>query len=99
LRADLNRLFLDLHQHVSADRQAEFWQTFPRPWSYLEKSVAAGMTAGDIASGDPVIIARVCYSAFVGQMQIARFHNSIPYPNAALAEEIVDMLLNGLRPR
>jgi AcrR family transcriptional regulator len=98
-RADLNRLFLDLHQHVNADRQAEFWQTFPRPWSYLEKSIAAGIAAGDIAPGDPVIIARVCYSAFVGQMQIARFHNSIPYPDAALAGQITDMLLNGLRPR
>jgi AcrR family transcriptional regulator len=98
-RADLHRLFLDLQQHVSADRQAEFWRTFQRPWCYLEETIRAAMARGEVAPGDPMLIARVCYSAFAGQMQIARFHDSTPYPDAALAEEIVDMLLNGLRPR
>lgn len=98
-RADLNRLFLDLHQHVSIERQAEFWHLIQRPWSYLEEPITAAISRGELAPGDPLIIARVCFSAFAGQMQIARFHNTIPYPDAAMAEQIVDMLLNGLRPR
>ena len=98
-RADLNRLFFDLQQHVSSERQAEFWQVFERPWCYLERTLKEAISRGDLAPGEPVVIARVCFSAFAGQVQIARFHNGVPAPDTALAEQIVDMLLDGLRPR
>jgi len=98
-RADLNRLFMDLHQHVSAERQADFWKTFERPWRYLESPIKNSIATGEIAPGDPLIIARVCFTAIVGQMQIARTQSDIPYPDTELAVQIVDLLLNGLRPR
>lgn len=98
-RADLNRLFGDLHQHVSPERQAAFWKAYQRPWTYLEGPITDGIASGEIAPGDPTLIARVCFTAFAGQMQIARFEPEAPYPDATIAEQIVDMLLNGLRPR
>ncbi len=98
-RADLNRLFMDLHQHVSEQRQEAFWGTFERPWTFLETPLAEAMERGEIAQGDPELIARVAFSAFAGQMQIARLSTDIPYPTSTLAERIVDMLLDGLRPR
>lgn len=98
-RADLNRLFADFHQHVSKERQRLFWETFQRPWAFLEGPIAESIAAGEIADQDPELCAKVCFSAFAGQMQIARFQDNLPYPDAALAERIVDMLLDGLRPR
>jgi AcrR family transcriptional regulator len=98
-RADLNRLFGDFHQHVGPERQAAFWKTYQRPWTYLEDPIADAIASGEIAPGDPGRIARVCFTAFVGQMQIARFEPDAPPPDASLAGQIVDMLLNGLRPR
>jgi AcrR family transcriptional regulator len=98
-RADLSRLLGDFHYHVAPERQAAFWSTYERPWTYLEDTVAAAMATGEIALGDPVLVARVCFSAFVGQMQISRFEADIPSPSPALAVEVVDMLLAGLQPR
>ncbi|HEV2073880.1 MAG TPA: TetR/AcrR family transcriptional regulator [Thermomicrobiales bacterium] len=98
-RADLNRLFGDFHQHVSPERQAAFWKTYQRPWTYLEGPIKDAIASGEIAPGNPNLIARVCFTAFVGQMQIARFEPDAPPPDAALARQIVDMLLNGLRPQ
>lgn len=98
-RADLNRLFMDLHQHVSTQRQDEFWSTFERPWTYLEAPFAGAISRGEIAPTDPKLTARVAFSAFAGQMQMARHSNDIPDPTPELAEHIVDMLLDGLRPR
>lgn len=98
-RTDLNRLFGDFHQHVSHERQVAFWETFQRPWSFLEEPIAEGIASGEILPGDPATIARVCFSAFIGQLQVARYRANVPAPDADLAEQIVDMLLNGLRPR
>lgn len=97
-RADLNRLFGDFHQHVAPERQATFWATFKRPWTYLEAPIAAAIERGELRQGDPSVIARVFFSAMAGQLQIARFEESVPEPDDALAAEIVDILLNGLRP-
>lgn len=98
-RADLSRLFGDFHHHVATERQQDFWTTYERPWTYLESSIAEAMASGEIAQEDPVVVARICFSAFVGQMQIARFESNIPSPTPALAGRIADILLAGLRPR
>lgn len=98
-RADLNRLFGDFHRHVARERQDAFWATYERPWTYLEASVKEAMESGEIAPEDPVIVARMCFSAFVGQMQIARFEANVPSPTPALAARIADILLAGLHAR
>jgi AcrR family transcriptional regulator len=98
-RADLSRLFGDFHRHVAQERQKAFWETFERPWTFLEGPVAEAIEIGEVAPGDPVLIARICFSAFVGQMQISRFEADIPSPTPALASEVVDILLAGLQPR
>lgn len=98
-RTDLNRLFGDFHQHVNPERQAVFWQTFQRPWTYLEEPIATAIAKGELAPGNPALIARVIFTALVGQLQIARFEEGIPAPDDALAAVIIDMLLDGVRAK
>lgn len=98
-RADLSRLFGDFNTYVSRDRQTVFWETYERPWLYLEDAIRDAMAAGEIVPGDPGLVARVCFSAFVGQMQITRFEAGTPHPTPELVPEIVDMLVDGLLPR
>jgi AcrR family transcriptional regulator len=98
-RADLSRLFGDFHRHVDAARQQAFWDTYDRPWTYLEATVAEAIRNGELAPGEPKLIAKVCFSAFVGQMQIAKFQADIPSPTPELAVAITEMLLLGLLPR
>lgn len=98
-RADLARLFGDLHQHVDSERQESFWKTYQRPWACLEESIAESIAVGEIPQVDPAIAARVCFSAIASQVQIARHHTDIPAPTAELATQIVDLLMNGLAPR
>lgn len=98
-RTDITHLFTDFNRHVDAGRQAQFWETFARPWSYLEGPLAEAMASGEIRQGDPVLVAQVCFSAFAGQIQMARFDDAVPSPDAAVAREIAGMLLDGLRAR
>lgn len=98
-RTDLNRLFGDFHQHVSAERQATFWQTFQRPWSYLEAPLAEAIERGELAPADPALMARVIFTALAGQLQIARYEECVSPPDDALGVTIVDMFLDGARPR
>lgn len=98
-RADLARLFGDLHQHVDPARQETFWHAFERPWTCLEGAITESVASGEIDQVDPAIAARVCYSAIGSQVQMARYHNGIPHPDAALAEQIVDLLMTGLATR
>lgn len=98
-RADLNRLFGDLHQHVDEQRRETFWQAFQRPWVCLEEPIRSSVASGEIVPVDPVVTARVFFGAIASQVQIARYHADIPYPDAALAEQIVDLLMDGLTPR
>ena len=98
-RVDLSRLLGDFHRHVDQARQRAFWDTFDRPWTYLEGALAEAMAAGEIGPGDPKLIAQVCFSAFVGQVQIAKFESNIPSPTPDTAEAIADLLLSGLEPR
>lgn len=98
-RADLSRLFGDFHRYVAEDRQAAFWVDYERPWTYLEGAIRAAMERAEVREGDPVLVAQICFSAFVGQLQIARFGADIPYPPLSLVEEIAGLLLAGLEPR
>jgi AcrR family transcriptional regulator len=98
-RADLSRLFGDFHRYVADDRQAAFWERYERPWSYLEGAIGEAIEGGELKPGDATLMARVCFSAFVGQLQIARFGADIPYPPPSLAEEIANLLMGGLEPR
>lgn len=98
-RTDLSRLLGDFHRHVDAARQRAFWDTYERPWTYLEDTVAEAIRNGELALGDPKLIAQVCFSAFVGQMQIAKFQADIPSPTPEVAEAITGILLQGLLPR
>lgn len=95
-RADLSRLFGDFHRYVADERQAAFWETYERPWTYLEGAISEAMASGELEPGDPTLISQVCFSAFVGQLQIARYGADFPYPPPSVAEEIADMLLDGL---
>jgi AcrR family transcriptional regulator len=98
-RADLSRMFGDFHRYVSPERQTVFWETYERPWTYLEDAIRDAMERGEIAPGDAALIARICFSALVGQLQIARYGSDIPHPGPAIVTEIVDVLLTGLEPR
>lgn len=98
-RTDLNRLFGDFHQHVDPERQATFWQTFQRPWTYLEEPIAAAIVRGEVVPGDASLMARVIFTALAGQLQIARFEDDVPPPDDAVATDVVDMLLDGIRSR
>lgn len=98
-RVDLSRLLGDFHLHVDKARQRAFWDTFDRPWTYLEGALGEAMAAGEIAPGDPKLIAQVCFSAFVGQVQIVTFESDIPFPTLETAETIAGMVLAGLEPR
>lgn len=95
-RADLSRLFGDFHRYVANTRQSTFWETYERPWTYLEDAIREAIACGELRPGDPTLMAQVCFSAFVGQLQIARFGSDIPYPPPSLAEDIADMLLCGM---
>lgn len=95
-RADLSRLFGDFHRYVANTRQATFWETYERPWTYLEGAIGSAIARGELRHGDPTLMAQVCFSAFVGQLQIARFGSEIPYPPPSLAGEIADLLLAGM---
>lgn len=95
-RADLSRLFGDFHRYVAESRQAAFWETYERPWTYLEGAIREAVERGELAPGDPTLMAQVCFSAFVGQLQIARFGSDFPYPPPSLAADIAALLLDGL---
>jgi AcrR family transcriptional regulator len=98
-RADLQRLFGDLHQHTGEEGQRAFWATCERPWAFLEPVIAGAIDRGEIAPVDPGFASRVILGAIASQMQAARYNSTIPAPDAALAERIVDLLLTGLAPR
>ncbi len=98
-RADLQRLFADLHQHAGEDGKRAFWETCESPWVFLETALAAAVDRGEIAPVDPGFAARAVLGALVSQVQIARYSSNLPAPDAALAEQIVDLFLTGLSPR
>jgi AcrR family transcriptional regulator len=98
-RADLQRLFADLHQHAGEEGKRAFWATCERPWAFLEPLIAAAIDRGEIAPVDPGFASRVILGTIASQMQVARYHSGIPAPDAALAEQLVDLLLTGLAPR
>lgn len=95
-RADLSQLLGDFRQHVDRQRQAAFWDTFQRPWHHLEVPLREAMARGEIRPHDPDLVARVWFSAIVGQLQIARYDGGTPIPDAVHAERVVDLLLSGL---
>jgi AcrR family transcriptional regulator len=97
-RSDLNRLSGDMHQHIARERHATIWKDFQPPWSYLEAAIAEGSARGELAPVDPAVASRVCFSALIGQVQLAKF-NDIPAPDERLAEQVIDLLLHGLMPR
>lgn len=98
-QADLQRLFADLRQHADAAGQRAFWDTCERPWTFLEPVIAAAVERGEIAPIDPGFGARVVLGAIASQAQAARYNSNLPAPDAALAEQVVDLLLTGLVPR
>ena len=98
-RADLHRLYSDLHQHVDPDRKQVFLDACERPWSLLESTLREGIARGEIAPIDPGFASRLTLGAILSQMQAARYNSDLPAPDAALAEQIVDLLLTGLTPR
>jgi AcrR family transcriptional regulator len=98
-RADLQRLFADLHQHAGVEGKRAFWATCERPWAFLEPLIAAAIDRGEITPVDPGFASRVILGTIASQMQVARYHSGIPAPDAALAEQLVDLLLTGLAPR
>jgi AcrR family transcriptional regulator len=98
-RADLARLMSDLHQHVDPSRHEAFWRSAQQPWACLETAIADGVAAGEIAPVDPGIAARVFFGAIVSQLQFARYHGDVAQPDEVLAEQIVDLLMNGLESR
>jgi AcrR family transcriptional regulator len=98
-RADLHRLYSDLHQHVDPDRKQVFLDACERPWSLLESTFREGIARGEIAPIDPGFASRLTLGAILSQMQAARYNSDLPAPDAALAEQIVDLLLTGLTPR
>jgi TetR/AcrR family transcriptional regulator len=98
-RSDLNRLSGDMHQHIARERYEAIWKEFRPSWTHLEAPIRQGIERGELAAVDPAIAARVCFTALIGQMQVARFSASIPPPDDALAEQVVDMLLAGLQAR
>lgn len=98
-RADLQRLFADLHQHAGEEGKRAFAATCEPPWTFLEPVIAAAVDRGEIAPVDPGFASRVILGAIASQMQAARYNRDLPAPDAALAEQIVDLLLTGLAPR
>jgi TetR/AcrR family transcriptional regulator len=98
-RADLQRLFADLHQHAGEEGKRAFLATCDRPWAFLEPVIAAAIDRGEIAPIDPGFASRVILGAIASQMQAARYSDDLPSPDAALAEQLVDLLLTGLAPR
>ena len=98
-RADLQRLFADLHQHVGEDGRQTFWETCERPWTFLESSITAAIERGEIAPIDPGFASRIVMGTIGSQVQAARYSSELPAPDAALAEQIIDLLLTGLSPR
>ena len=97
-RSDLNRLSGDMRQHLAHERHAAIWKDFAPPWSHLEAAIAEGVARRELAPVDPVLASRVCFSALMGQVQLAKLHDVAP-PDARVAEQVVDLLLNGLRAR
>lgn len=98
-RADLQRLFADLHQHAGEEGKRAFWATCERPWAFLEPVIAAAVARGEIAPVDPGFASRVILGAIGSQVQAARYSSELPAPDAALAEQVVDLFLTGLTPR
>jgi AcrR family transcriptional regulator len=98
-RADLQRLFADLHQHAGEEGKRAFWDTCERPWAFLEPVIAAAIDRGEIAPVEPGFASRLILGAIASQVQAARYTSELPAPDAALAEQIVDLLLTGLAPR
>jgi AcrR family transcriptional regulator len=98
-RTDLHRLFADLHQHAGEEGKRAFWATCERPWTFLEPVIAAAIERGEIVPVDPGFASRVILGTIGSQMQAARYSSELPAPDAALAEQIVDLFLTGLTPR
>jgi TetR/AcrR family transcriptional regulator len=98
-QTDLQRLFADLRQHADETGQRAFWDSCPRPWAQLEPVIATAIERGEIVPVDPAFAARVVLGAIASQAQAARYHSTLPAPDAALAEQVVDLLLTGLTPR
>lgn len=98
-RSDLNRLSGDMHQHIARERHEKIWKDFMPPWRHLEASIAEGIERGKIAPVDPAVASRVCFSALIGQVQLAKFNENVAPPDEALARQVVDMLLKGLEAR
>jgi AcrR family transcriptional regulator len=97
-RSDLNRLSGDMHQHIARERHATIWKDFLPPWSYLEAAIAEGIAIGELAPVDSALASRVCFSALIGQVQLAKFQD-VAAPDERLAVQVVDLLLDGLRAR
>ena len=95
-RADLSQLLGDFRQHVDRQRQTAFWDTFQRPWRHLEVPLREAMARGEIRLHDPNLVARVWFSAIVGQLQIARYDSGASVLDATHAARVVDLLLSGL---
>jgi AcrR family transcriptional regulator len=98
-RTDLQRLFGDLHQHAGEEGKRAFWDTCDRPWTFLEPAIAAAIDRGEIAPIDPGFASRVVLGTIASQLQAARYSSELPAPDAALAVQIIDLLLDGLAPR
>lgn len=97
--ADLNRLFSDFKQHVSAEAQEQFWNEFQRPWTYLQGPIGDGITRGELRDVDPVLASRLIVSAVLGPIQMARLTTDGPAVGVEQAHQMIDLLLDGIARR
>ena len=98
-RSDLARLFGDLHLHVSSEKQEAFWSSAEQPWMLLADAIRNAVERGEITAVEPQLAARMVFGAIATQPQFARYHSSVPHPDEATADRIVDMLMRGLDAR
>ncbi len=98
-RSDIARLFADLRQHVSPERQEPFWRSAWQPWTCLEHVLSDGVASGEIAPVDPELAARVFWGAAVMQLHLVQHRGDLAQPDNALADGIVDLIMRGLTPR
>lgn len=96
---DQLRVLSDVRRRADEAAFQAFWASVERPWSILVEPLRQAVEAGEIGEVDTELTARMVYGSLMVQPFFQTYERLDASTAAHFPEDLVDTIMNGLRPR